>query len=163
MKASVDNKQSLLALLVAAVACFAAGALGRLASEPNIPWYDTLQQPGFAPPNSVFAYVWAILYAMMAVAAWMFWRAEGRLEDRKLGLIAFITQLALNAAWPFAFFGMRSPGAGLVVILLLLVAIVVTIVLFDRSSRTAALLLVPYLLWVCFATALNFAFWFLNP
>ena len=65
-------------------------------------------------------------------------------------------------AWSLAFFRLRSPGSGLVVILVLLVAIAVTIVLFDRSSRTAALLLVPYLLWVCFAAALNFAFWILN-
>jgi tryptophan-rich sensory protein len=162
MTAGVDNKRSWLALIVAAAASFAAGALGRLASEPNLPWYHGLAQPGFAPPDSVFSYVWAVLYAMMAVAAWQFWRAEGKPEDRKLGLIWFGIQLALNAAWPFAFFALRSPGAGLVVILLLLVAIVITIAMFDRLSRVAALLLVPYLLWVCFATALNFAFWFLN-
>ncbi len=106
--------------------------------------------------------VWPILYAMMAIAVWQFWRAEGSAGDRKLGLIWFGIQLALNVAWSFVFFGLRSPGSGLIVILLLLVAITATIVIFVRSSRTAALLMLPYLLWVCFAAALNFAFWFLN-
>jgi tryptophan-rich sensory protein len=162
MKATADTKRNFLALFVAGAACFAAAAIGRLASEPNLSWYETLEQPGFTPPNGIFPIVWAILYAMMAIAAWQFWRAEGKPEDRKLGLIWFGIQLLLNAAWPFAFFWLRSPGAGLVVILLLLIAIVATIVMFDRSSRSAALLLVPYLLWVCFAASLNFAFWFLN-
>jgi translocator protein len=80
----------------------------------------------------------------------------------KLGLIWFGIQLGLNVAWSFAFFWLQTPAPGLVVILLLLLAIAVTIVAFDRSSRSAAPLLVPYLLWVSFAAALNFAFWFLN-
>jgi tryptophan-rich sensory protein len=162
MPVSVETRRNLIALVAAFAICFAASAIGGLLTEPNLPWYDTLAQPGFAPPNSVFPVVWTILYAMMAVAVWRFWCAEGRDEDRKLGLIAFAIQLVLNVAWSFAFFWLRSPASGLVVILLLLLAITVTIVLFDRSSRSAALLLVPYLLWVCFATALNFAFWFLN-
>jgi translocator protein len=162
MATSVETRRNLIALLVALAACFAASAIGGLLTEPNLAWYATLERPGFAPPNGVFPVVWTILYAMMAVAAWLFFRAKGSDEDRKLGLIWFGIQLALNVAWSFAFFWLRSPGAGLLVILLLLVAIAITIVLFSRSSRGAALLLLPYLLWVCFATALNFAFWFLN-
>jgi len=159
---ALTDKRSLIALLVALGICFAASAIGGLLTEPNLPWYETLNRPGFAPPNSVFPIVWTILYAMMAVAAWLFWRAAGKDEDRKLGLIWFGIQLALNIGWSFAFFWLHSPAAGFAVILLLIVAIVVTIVLFDRSSRPAALLLVPYLLWVSFAAALNFAFWLLN-
>ena len=98
----------------------------------------------------------------MAISAWLVWRAKGKEEDRKLGLVSFGIQLGLNVAWSFAFFLLRNPGAALFVVLLLLAAIAVTIVLFDRLSRGAALLLLPYLLWVCFATALNFAFWLLN-
>ncbi|HET7211586.1 MAG TPA: TspO/MBR family protein [Methyloceanibacter sp.] len=162
MAVSVETRRNLIALFAALAICFAASVIGGLLTRPNLAWYETLERPGFAPPNGVFSVVWTILYAMMAIAAWQFWRADGSDEDRKLGLVAFGIQLALNVAWSFAFFGLRSPGAGLVVILLLLVAITVTIVLFDRLSRSASLLLVPYLLWVCFAAALNFAFWFLN-
>jgi len=162
MAVSVETKQNLIALLAALALCFGASAIGGFLTEPNLAWYETLERPGFAPPNSVFPVVWTILYAMMAVAVWLFWRAEGRSEDRKLGLIWFGVQLALNVVWSFAFFWLHSPGSGLIVILLLIVAITATIVLFGRSSRSAALLLMPYLLWVCFAAALNFAFWFLN-
>lgn len=162
MPVSVETRRNLIALVAAFAICFAASAIGGLLTGPNLAWYATLERPGFAPPNGVFPVVWTVLYAMMALAAWLFWRAKGKDEDRKLGLVWFGLQLVLNVAWSFAFFWLRSPASGLFVILLLLVAIAVTIVLFDRSSRTAALLLVPYLLWVCFATGLNFAFWFLN-
>jgi len=162
MTVSVETRQALIALLAALAICFGAYAIGGLLTEPNLPWYETLARPGFAPPNSVFPVVWTILYAMMAVAVWQFWRAEGRSEDRKLGLIWFGIQLVLNVAWSFFFFWLRSPASGLMVSLLLLVAITATIVVFVRSSRGAALLLLPYLLWVCFAAGLNFAFWFLN-
>jgi tryptophan-rich sensory protein len=158
----LTDKRSLIALLIALGVCFAASAIGGLLTEPNLPWYETLNKPGFAPPNSVFPIVWTILYAMMAVSAWLFWRSPGKDEDRKFGLTWFGIQLALNVGWSFAFFWLHSPAVGFAVILLLIVAIMVTIVLFDRSSRRAALLLMPYLLWVSFAAALNFAFWLLN-
>ena len=162
MAISLETRQSLIALVAALAVCFGASAIGGLLTEPNLAWYETLERPGFAPPNSVFPVVWTVLYAVMAVAAWLFWRAEGKSGDRKVGLIWFGVQLALNVAWSFAFFWLQSPASGLIVILLLLMAIAITIVLFDRLSRAAALLLIPYLLWVCFAAALNFAFWFLN-
>ena len=162
MPVSDETKRDAIALIAALAVCFGASAIGGLLTEPNLAWYATLERPGFAPPNSVFPIVWTILYAMMALALWQFWRAKGRDEDRILGLIWFGIQLILNVAWSFAFFWLQSPASGLIVILALIVAIVVTIVVFDRLSRPAALLLVPYLLWVCFATALNFAFWFLN-
>jgi tryptophan-rich sensory protein len=105
--------------------------------------------------------VWTILYAMMAVSAWLVWRAPES-DDRKFGLVWFGIQLGLNVVWSFAFFWLHSPGFGLGVIMVLLIAIVITIALFDRTSRTAALLLIPYVLWVSFAAALNFAVWYLN-
>jgi len=120
MAVSIETRQNLIALLVALAICFGASAIGGFLTEPNLAWYETLERPGFAPPNSVFPVVWTILYAMMAVAVWLFWRAEGRSEDRKLGLIWFGIQLALNVVWSFAFFWLHSPGSGLIVILLLL-------------------------------------------
>jgi len=152
----------LFALLVALLACFAAQAAGAALTFPNLGWYATLTKPGFTPPNSTFPIVWTILYAVMAVAAWIFWRAPGKEGDRKLGLIWFGIQLVLGVLYSAAFFGLHSPSLGLGLIMAFLIAIAITIVLFDRLSRLAAILLVPLLLWVCFATGHNFAIWFLN-
>jgi tryptophan-rich sensory protein len=152
----------LFVLLIALLVCFAAQAAGAGLTFPNLGWYATLTKPGFTPPNSIFPIVWTILYAVMAVAAWIFWRAAGKEEDRRLGLIWFGIQLVLGVLWSAAFFGLHSPSLGLGIIMVLLIAIAITIVLFDRLSRLAAILLVPLLLWVCFATGLNFAIWFLN-
>jgi benzodiazapine receptor len=118
-----------------------------------------LAKPGFAPPNSIFPIVWPILYALMAIAASIAWRAPGKDEDRRLAMIWFFVQLGVGVLWSVAFFTLQSPALGLGVIMLFLIAIAVTIVLFDRLSRIAALLL---LLWVSFATGLNFAIWFLD-
>jgi translocator protein len=145
-----------------ALACLAALLIGGVLTRPNLDWYATLQRPGFAPPNSVFPIIWPILYAMMAISAWLVWRAPGKEEDRKLAMIWFFAQLGIGVLWSVAFFTLHSPALGLVTILIFLVAITVTIVLFDRLSRLAALLLLPLLLWVAFATSLNFAIWFLN-
>jgi translocator protein len=156
------SKRSIVALIVLLAACFAVSAIGGALTQPNLDWYATLTKPGFAPPNSAFPIVWTILYVMMAVAAWLVWRSLGDAGDKKTALIWFGVQLAMNVAWSFAFFFLQRPDYGFGVIMALLVAIVITIVLFARLSRTAALLLVPYLLWVCFATGLNFTIWVLN-
>lgn len=148
--------------IAAALGCLLAWIAGGALTRPSLGWYASLNQPGFTPPNEVFPVVWAILYAMMAVSAWIAWRARGNDADRKLAMIWFFIQLVIGVAWSAAFFWMQNITLGLAAIFVLLVAIVITIVLFDRLSRTAALLLMPYLLWVCFATALNFAFWLLN-
>ena len=159
---SVTSKRSLIGLGVALAVCFAASLLGSVLTTPNLGWYATIEKPGFTPPNSVFPVVWTILFALMAVSAWLVWRAPAEEGDKKTALTWFGIQLVLNVAWSFAFFAMHSPIAGLAVILWLLVAIVLTMVFFDRVSRVAAFLLVPYLLWVGFAAGLNFALWALN-
>lgn len=148
--------------IIVVLTCFAAWVLGGVLTRPNLDWYASLNKPGFTPPNEVFPVVWTILYAMMAVSAWLLWRAPGKEEDRRPAFIWFFGQLAIGVIWSYAFFWLHSPGLGLIVILALLVAIAITIVLFDRLSRPAALLLLPLLLWVAFATSLNFALWFLN-
>lgn len=156
------SKRSLIGLGVALAVCFAASLIGSAFTQPNLAWYATLQKPGFTPPNSLFPIVWTILYATMAVSAWLVWRKPADPVDKKTALTWFGIQLALNVLWSFAFFQMHSPISGLAVILWLLVSIVITVVFFDRISRPAALLLLPYLLWVGFATGLNFAIWALN-
>lgn len=162
MQASREPMRPFLALVIAFAVCFAASAIGGALTEPNLDWYATLAKPGFTPPNAAFPIVWTILYAVMAVSAWLVWRTPGNAGDKKVGLIWFGIQLVLNVLWSFAFFWLHSPLYGFGVILALIVAIVITIVYFDKVSRPAALLLMPYVLWVAFAAALNFAIWMLN-
>jgi tryptophan-rich sensory protein len=150
------------ALAVFTAVALIAGWIGSLATTPNIPtWYAGLAKPSFNPPNAVFPVVWTVLYVVMGVAAWLVWRTPAG-ERRRLALTAWFVQLVLNVLWSFAFFGLHSPLAGLIVIVVLLVAIVVTILAFRRVSGTAALLLAPYLAWVAFATVLNASILSLN-
>jgi translocator protein len=141
-----------------------AGGLGTIATQPNIPtWYQGLSKPGFTPPNWVFAPAWTLLYILMAYAAFRVLSLPRNTPGRSGALAALFAQLALNAGWSFAFFGLRNPLAGLTVIVLLLGGIVLTMVRFWSLDRWAALLLAPYLAWVLYATALNVAIWRLNP
>jgi len=150
-------------LLLALAVCFGAQALAASISHANMDWYLTLQKPGFTPPAIAFPIVWTTLYALMAVSVWTFWRRAETANVRKRGLTWFGIQLALNVTWAFAFFGLHRPFYGVAVILLLLFAIIITIVFFDRASRVASLLLVPYVLWIAFAAALNVGILVLNP
>jgi tryptophan-rich sensory protein len=154
---------SLLSLALLIGLCLLAGWAGSIATTPNIPtWYAGLDKPPLTPPNAVFPIVWTILYVLMALAAWFAWRSS-EAAARSTVLAPFFLQLGLNVAWSFAFFGSQRPAAGLAVILLLLLAIGWTILTFSRVSRLAALLLLPYLAWVAFATYLNLGILVLNP
>jgi tryptophan-rich sensory protein len=132
--------------------------LGGLASASAAETYQDLEQPAFAPPSWLFGPVWTVLYVMIAVAGWLVWRSHG--WDRSLTL--WSVQLLLNLAWTPLFFALEQFGWALVEIVCLAVAVMATTVAFHRRNRPAALLLVPYLLWVGFATALNAAIWWLN-
>ncbi len=150
-------------LLIAVLPVAAVSVAGGLVTKPNIPaWYAGLAKPGFTPPNWLFAPVWTTLYILMAYALWRILSLPRSLPGRTAAVTAFFVQLALNCLWSFAFFGARSPLAGLVVIAALLAAILATIHAFWRLDRVAALLLVPYLAWVTYATALTAAVWRLN-
>jgi tryptophan-rich sensory protein len=156
------------ALVAFIILCLFAGWLGTLATTPNIAtWYAALEKPSFTPPDGVFPVAWGILYLLMALAAWLVWRAPYRdaavaPAARWRALAPFFVQLVLNVLWSFAFFGAHSPLLGLVVIVLLIAAICWTIARFWPISGASAVLLVPYLAWVCFATALNAAILALN-
>jgi translocator protein len=149
--------------ILAILPVVAAAALGSIATTPNIPvWYEGLAKPFFTPPNWVFAPVWTLLYLMMAYAIWRVLSVPADFPGRSAAVGAFFVQLALNAAWSWAFFGFHDPFAGLVVIVALLVMILVAMRLFWHLDRIAAWLLVPYALWVAYALALNLAIWHLN-
>ena len=148
-----------LALVAWLAASFAAAAMGGLFRPGE--WYAALQKPSWNPPGWIFGPVWTVLYVMMAVAAWLVWRQGGWSPQRK-PLLIFLAQLTLNALWTPLFFGLHWPGVAFGEILLLWLAIATTLTAFWRVSGTAALLLAPYLAWVSFAAALNFALWRLN-
>lgn len=152
----------MLALVVFLVLSFAAAAVGGLSAAGGTnEWYASIERPSWTPPDWLFGPVWTVLYAAIGVAAWLVWRRRGEF-DVTPALAAWGVQLALNAAWTGLFFGLRRPGIAFVEIVVLVVAVAVTTVLFARISTAAGLLLMPYLLWVCFAAALNGAIWHLN-
>lgn len=150
-------------LVLFVMICLGTAGLGAAWTNLSVgDWYATLNKPSWNPPNWVFGPVWTTLYLMMAIAAWLVWRSKG-LADAWLPLLLFGVQLILNTAWSALFFGMRNPGIAFADIVLLWFAILATIIAFRRESNLAALLLVPYLAWVSFATALNWSIWRLNP
>lgn len=139
--------------------CLAAGFFGAM-FEPGA-WYDSLDRPSWTPPNWLFGPVWTTLYIVMGVAAWRVWRKREAAEAG-LALGLFLTQLVLNALWSWLFFGLQSPGLAAVDIVAMLVTIVATSVLFWRIDRTAGILMIPYIAWVGYATALNISIWLRN-
>jgi tryptophan-rich sensory protein len=154
--------RSAAALIVSTGTCLLVGASGSLVTATSVrEWYPHIQKPWWTPPSAVFGPVWTVLYLLMGVSAWLIWRnAEG--SARRTALLIFVTQLVLNGIWSFLFFGCRSPGWAALEIVLLWSSIVTTVLVFARISRLAAGLLLPYLLWVSYAAALNVAIWNLN-
>jgi len=148
-----------LGLIVLLALCLGVGWLGSLVTAPAVQtWYPTLILPSFSPGNGVFPIVWTILYIVMAVAAWLVWRKHP-FGEVKGALALFGVQLALNLAWSYLFFGLQSPLLGLIDIVALDLAIIATIVAFWWYDRKASLLLLPYLVWVLFASTLNAWIW----
>lgn len=158
----IGRRRGWLVLAGFLVLCFGVAALGSVFTSSAMPeWYMSLEKPAFNPPSWVFGPVWTLLYAMMAVAAWLVWREAG-FHGATAALSMFFVQLALNLVWSGIFFGLREPGWAMLEILVLWSAIVVTMVLFLRHSSVAGWLMAPYLLWVSFAAVLNAAIWRLN-
>lgn len=157
-----NQKGEWVSLLAFLVLCLGAGFLGAGITQAEIPgWYAGLQKPLGNPPNWVFAPVWTTLYILMAVAAWRIFcrRAQGGTAP---AMVLFFIQLGLNALWTPVFFGWHRTGLALAVILLLLVLISATSVLFRKIDKAASILLLPYLVWVSYASYLNAGLWWLN-
>jgi tryptophan-rich sensory protein len=155
----VSRTRDVLGLMAFVTLCFGVSVLGGMATAPALPeWYPALRKPSWTPPGWVFGPVWTLLYPLMAVAGWMAWR-EGR---ARIGPLVYLLQLALNAAWPWFFFGQRRLDLALACVVALWLVILATVVAFWRVSRGAAVLLLPYLAWVGFAAVLNHAIWEMN-
>jgi len=173
----LKTKQNLLKLVVAITVSELAGVIGSLFTVPAISsWYVGLTKPSFTPPSWVFGPVWAILFALMGISLFLIWSscaspsleatdeqskvADGQEKRRtKIALFIFAGQLVLNALWSIIFFGMRNPGAAFVEIIFLWLAILATVIAFAKIFKPAAILLLPYILWVSFAAFLNYSIW----
>lgn len=154
--------KNILKLIASVLISQAAGAIGSLFTVQNIPtWYAGLNKPSFNPPNYLFGPVWITLYFIMGIAFYLVWR-KSETENIKSAVWLFMIQLALNSVWSIIFFGYKNPMLGFMEIIVMWVFIVLCIVKFYPISKVAAWLLVPYLLWVSFASVLNFKIWMLN-
>ena len=150
--------QLILSLLFAQLA----GVLGGIATFSSVrTWYTTLEKPFFNPPSWLFGPVWTSLYLLMGISLYLIWRQDDS-QPKKTALQWFWVQWALNTAWSFSFFGLQSPGLGIINIGLLLVAILFTIRHFQALSKPSGYLFYPYLAWVSFATLLNASLLYLN-
>ncbi len=142
--------------------CLGAAGLGAIATTAEIDgWYKMIEKPSWNPPAYIFGPVWTTLYVMMAVAAWFVWKPTG-LKAAKTPLTLFAVQLALNIAWSWIFFRFHQPGWAFVEIVVLWLSIVATTIAFFSRSKIAGWLMVPYVVWVSFASVLNFTIWNLN-
>jgi translocator protein len=151
------------ALAAFLVLAFAAGFVGNLLQGDDVAaQYLSFERPAWAPPQEAFGIVWPVLYVMIGIAGWRAWDVAGGVRAARVALGLWALQLVLNAVWPGVFFGGDLFGPAIVVIVGLVLVVLATIGTFARIDRVAAWLLVPYLLWLLYATALNVAIWQLN-
>ncbi|TVZ52913.1 TspO/MBR family protein [Dokdonia sp. Hel_I_53] len=157
------SKDFLIRIILSVAICLLVGVLGALATQTTIDtWFLGLNKPVWSPPNWVFGPVWITLYIMMGVAAAIVWNKGFYHKWVKIAMYHFGFQLILNALWSIIFFGFQEPFLALLDIIGLLILLIFTIKWFKVVDKWAALLLVPYLLWIILATALNFEIWRLN-
>ncbi len=153
-----------LKLFICIAGCELVGITGGLFTASAIPgWYQTLNKPFFSPPNWIFGPVWTTLYFLMGVAAYLIWSKGLNKGKNKQAMSYFIIQLALNFSWSIVFFNLQSIALAFLIILALLYFIYKTYQAFSKISPLAGKLLIPYLLWVSFASILNFSLLVLNP
>ncbi len=149
-------------LLVSLILCYGVAFAGSLVTTPSITsWYNTLNKPFFNPPNWIFGPVWTLLYTLMAFSLFLVWK-EKTSKKTKPALIAFGVQLVLNFLWSFMFFYLHQPLLAFIAIVALWISILLTIKKFNTVSKTASQLLIPYILWVTFASLLNLTIVLLN-
>ena len=150
-------------IVIAVATCLLVGFLSGYATQSSVDtWYADLNKPGFTPPNWLFGPVWTILYVLMGISAGMIWNRGFYHKWVKTALYHFGAQLLLNGLWSIVFFGFHRPFWALVVIVALLILLLFTIKWFRVVDRRASYILYPYLLWVVFASVLNFSIWQMN-
>jgi translocator protein len=149
--------------IIAVFICEAVGIVsGLLTQNEMTTWFSSLNKPSWNPPGYLFGPVWTFLYLLMGISLWLVWKSNAPETQKLRAELTFALQLFLNFMWSILFFKCHSPALALVDIILMIVTILMTIGRFARMSRLAAWLLIPYLMWVCFATALNYKIWSMN-
>jgi tryptophan-rich sensory protein len=152
-----------LKLIISILIVWIVGGLGSIFTASSVnTWFSTLNKPVFNPPSWVFGPVWTILYIMIGISLFLVWKSNIKLKFKKTAYWIFAVQILLNGFWSVAFFGMQNPALAFLVIVLLWISIILNIIYFYRISKTSAYLLIPYWLWVSFASVLNGAIWLLN-
>lgn len=150
-------------LITSIVAPLVIGAIGAVFTRPAIDsWYTNLNKPFFSPPNYIFGPVWTILYVLMGISFYLVWRHGFKTKRSREAIYLFIMQLILNGIWSPVFFGLKNIFLALFIIIFLFIYIYKTIFAFKKIDQTAFFLLLPYLIWVGFASILNFSVWMLN-
>jgi benzodiazapine receptor len=151
-------------LIVSILIPLVIGSVGSIVTIAEIPtWYSTLSKPSWAPPNWLFGPVWTTLYILMGIALFLVWREGLNRSDVRFAILIFAVQLFINLLWSIVFFTYHSLFGGFIVIMILWIAILANIIAFSIISRTAGLLLVPYIVWVSIASYLNYSVYILNP
>lgn len=157
------QKVNVFRLLASVMVCQLAGVIGSIFTASSLEgWYFLLEKPTFNPPSWVFFPVWTILYTLMGISLYLVWKQGIKEREVKTGVFLFGLQLGLNTLWSLLFFGLKSPYYAFLEILILWAAILLTIIQFWKISKSASLLLIPYILWVSFAALLNYQIWVLN-
>jgi len=157
------NINKIVKIIAAVLICELAGIVGSIFTTPSIPtWYASLSKPTFAPPNWLFAPVWTTLFALMGISAYLVWSKGTKKKEVRIALVVFGIQLLLNIFWSYLFFGLQNPLYAFFEIIILWSAIALTIFKFYKISKNAALLLLPYIIWVSIAATLNYYIWILN-
>lgn len=159
----MNNSSLYVKIAICTVLCMLTGFIsGSLTADSIQNWYATLNKPFFNPPNWIFAPVWTILYILLGIAVAMIWHKGLNSNGVKAALGLFVGQFILNLLWSPFFFNLQAPTIALIIIVVLWFLIIMTIMNFNKVDKTAGRLLVPYLLWVSFATVLNGAIVYLN-
>jgi len=156
-------KTNIFKFLISILVCEGAGIIGSIFTAKSIPtWYAALNKPAINPPNFIFAPVWTTLFFLMGVSLFLVWKKIGENPKAKNTIILFLTHLFVNVLWSVLFFGLNNPFLAFLCIILFWFLILVCIVKFYRINKVAGLILLPYILWVSFASVLNFLIWRLN-
>lgn len=157
------QKLSIWKLIISIAICEFTGIMSSLLSSALMnPWFSSLNKPSWNPPSNVFGPVWIVLYLLMGISLWLVWKSNKLTNEKEIAITFFIIQLFLNFWWSLLFFKFHLPALAFVDIVLLLILITITIIHFFPISRIAAYILIPYVLWVGFATVLNYSIWILN-
>ncbi|MGB7969579.1 MAG: TspO/MBR family protein [Methanobacterium sp.] len=151
-------------LIVSILVVFLAGAVGTVYTLKQITtWYVSLIKPSWTPPNWAFGPIWSTLYVLMGISLFLVWREGLERKDVKIAILVFAVQLVINVLWSLVFFASHNIIGGLVMVIVLWISVLITILVFYRISKPAALILIPYLIWVTIAGYLNYTVFLLNP